>query len=407
MRHRLRALASDPVQRLRHRTFTRCKQGRDGGGLERALLQLPQVLKFLVKKERRLEADHASMFRGLHQHRVPRSQVKIQRNDKRFAQRVDGRIGNLCEHLPEIVVKRSGTAGKRRQWGIVAHRAYRFSFLATQRLDQQLDIFFGVACGALRGHERRTIERCQAPARPVRAIGITAAVTVTVVFLGPRQRHKVGLEPRREDHVSRNPFAVLAPVRHLALYLLVLEDLLVLEIHQENLTGTQTPFFLDALGFNGQDANFRAQHHQAIMGHRVARRPQAVAIERRSYQMPVEKSHRCRAVPRLHQARMVVIEGLHVRRDLDRAFPGFGDHHEQRVLHGASGAREQLESIVKTRRVAAAGLDHRLQPFHVFAPIRVLQHGFPRPHPVAIPQQRIDLAVVSHQPERLSQIPAR
>ena len=59
------------------------------------------------------------------------------------------------------------------------------------------------------------------------------------------------------------------------------------------------------------------------------------------------------------------------------------------------------------RRVAAAGLDDRLQVLDVVAPERGGDFRFARFGPDAIPLDRIDLAVMRQHPEWMCQLPAR
>ena len=100
-----------------------------------------------------------------------------------------------------------------------------------------------------------------------------------------------------------------------------------------------------------------------------------------------------------------MIESLHVGGNFDRAFPGFGDHHQERVMHGAARAREQFEGIVKACRIAAARLDHGLQPLYVLSPRGVIEHRLAHAHPITVAEQRVDLPVVRYHPERLGQRP--
>ena len=116
-------------------------------------------------------------------------------------------------------------------------------------------------------------------------------------------------------------------MRDLPLHLVVLENLLMGEVHQEDLAGTESSLLLDAFRFDIEYPDLRAHHHQAVRGDGVASRPQAVAVERSAHEMAVEEGHRRRTVPRLHQAGVVMIESLHVGGNFDRAFPGLGDHH--------------------------------------------------------------------------------
>ena len=56
----------------------------------------------------------------------------FQRHDDAFAQTVDGRIGDLCKHLAEIVVQRSYLPRQHGDRRIVAHRTGAFGGLFSQ-----------------------------------------------------------------------------------------------------------------------------------------------------------------------------------------------------------------------------------------------------------------------------------
>src|ERR1700683_5692901 len=55
----------------------------------------------------------------------------------------------------------------------------------------------------------------------------------------------------------------------------------------------------DFLSFEGCDADFRAEDHQAVGGHRISQRTQAVAIELCAHGPSIADNERRGAVPRL------------------------------------------------------------------------------------------------------------
>ena len=121
------------------------------------------------------------------------------------------------------------------------------------------------------------------------------------------------------------------------------------KVDQENLTGTEAPLLLHALGPDLEDSDLRAHDHQPVVGDGIARGPQSVAVEGRAHQMAVQERHGGRAVPRLHQAGMIMIESFHVRGNLDRVFPGLRNHHQQSVMDRSARARQQLQGVIETR----------------------------------------------------------
>ena len=75
-----------------------------------------------------------------------------------------------------------------------------------------------------------------------------------------------------------------------------------------------------------------------VVGDDVARRAQAVAIERRADLAAVGEGDRRRPVPRLHQRRVVFVEGAALRVH-QRVGPGFGDQHHHRMRRANSRRR--------------------------------------------------------------------
>src|SRR5260370_8839496 len=67
-----------------------------------------------------------------------------------FAQRIDGRIGNLSEPLLAVVPKRTGQARKEGWRSVVAHAPQGFLTLLYQRLEEHAKLVFSPAEG---GHQ--------------------------------------------------------------------------------------------------------------------------------------------------------------------------------------------------------------------------------------------------------------
>ena len=75
------------------------------------------------------------------------AQVALERHDHFFADRVDRRIRDLREKLPEIVVQHPRLVGEAGQARVVPHRADRVAQLADQRQQHELHRFNRVAEG--------------------------------------------------------------------------------------------------------------------------------------------------------------------------------------------------------------------------------------------------------------------
>ena len=121
--------------------------------------------------------------------------------------------------------------------------------------------------------------------------------------------------------------------------------------------------------------------------------------------MPVGKCNRCRAVPRLHLARVEFVEGPFLFRHGFMLLPSFRDHHHDGFLQRAACHQQEFQYVVERSRVRAVGLNDREQLVQVFIEQIRFNRAFPRTHPVNIATQRVDFAIVRHESIGLSAIP--
>ena len=124
-------------------------------------------------------------------------------------------------------------------------------------------------------------------------------------------------------------------------------------------------------------------------------------------QWPSAKGMRGRTVPWLHQARMELVEGALVGRHVGPLLPRLRDHGHDRLREAAPGHEQELEHVVEVPRVRTVGLDDREELLQ-FVPEQIrAQDAFAGVHPVAVAQQRVDLAVVAHGAVGLGAVPRR
>jgi hypothetical protein len=84
--------------------------------------------------------------------------------------------------------------------------------------------------------------------------------------------------------------------------LLVVDHAALLQVDQEHLARLQAPFLDDLVLGNRQHAGFGGHDDQVVVGDAVARRTQAVAVQRGADLAPVGEHDGGRAVPGLHHA---------------------------------------------------------------------------------------------------------
>jgi hypothetical protein len=80
-----------------------------------------------------------------------------------------------------------------------------------------------------------------------------------------------------------------------------------------------------------QHAHLGAHDDEVVVGDQVARRAQAVAVQRGADLAAVGEGDRGRAVPRLHQRGVVLVEGAALLVHQLVAGPGLRDQHHHRV----------------------------------------------------------------------------
>ena len=269
---------------------------------------------------RHFEADRRVDVVGVQQVRL-RTDEGHQRHDQLFADRVDWRVGHLGEQLLEVGVQGLILGRQHRQGGIGTHRTGRFFAVLDHRLENDLDVFLGVAEGLLAIEQRS---------------GRGGAL-----FVGGR--HFVELDADLFD-----PLAVRLGVGQGILQFLVVDDAALFHVDQEHLARLQTPLLDNLLVRDRQHAGFGGHDHEVVVGNQVAGRTQAVTVQRGADLAAVGEGHGGGAVPRLHHGGMVFVEGTAVLVHRRVLFPGFRDHqHDGLGQRVATAHHEQFEGVVE------------------------------------------------------------
>ena len=179
------------------------------------------------------------------------------------------------------------------------------------------------------------------------------------------------------------------------------------EVDQQHLAGLQPPLGDDVLFRHRQHADFRGHDDAVVAGDDVARRAQAVAVERGADLAAVGEGDRRRAVPRLHQRGVVFVEGAALLVHQRIAGPGFRDHHHHRMGERIAAHDQEFERVVEAGGVGLALVGDRPQLADVGAEFRRRHRGLPRRHPVVVAAQRVDLAVMRDHAVGMRQRPGR
>ena len=195
--------------------------------------------------------------------------------------------------------------------------------------------------------------------------------------------------------------------RELLLDFLVVDDAAFFEVDQQHPAGLQTPFAGDFFLRHRQHAGFGGHDHVVVVGDDVARRPQPIAVEGGADLAAVGEGDGRGSVPRLHQRRVVFVEGLAFRIHQRVVRPGFRDQHHHRMRQRIAAGHQDFERVVDAGGVRLAVRDDRPHLVQVWAD----EVGFHRPaagiHPVDVAADGVDLAVVGQEAVRVRQFPGR
>ena len=196
--------------------------------------------------------------------------------------------------------------------------------------------------------------------------------------------------------------------RELALDLVVRHDAAARGVDQEDAARVQPLLEHDVLGRDVEHADFGRHDDEVVLRHVVARRPQAVAIEHGADDRAVGERDRRRAVPRLHQRRVVLVERLAARRDIVSC----SAHGSGIIIRIACGSdRPVMTRNSSTLSKVAVSLPPSRMTGRIFfrssPSTSDVEQPLARAHPVDVAGQRVDLAVVRDVAVRMRQRPRR
>ncbi len=366
------AAACDLVQALDDERLVVSAQ--DLGTIE--TLQLRHLIRI---KHRKRNEDLLGVQFGIGQQVRFRTDGGFEGGHDLLALPIERRVGDLGELLGEVIEQHAAAAGQRRDRRIVAHRSKRLLAGVGHRREQQLQILFGVAEGALA------------------ALHGLAGV-VDVLALG-KLAHL--------DGVAFDPLTVRMLGCEGLLDLLVRDDAAFVGVDEEHLARFETALGENVLLRNlRQHTGFGGEHDVAVLGDLPASRTEAVAVEQRAHLGTVGEDDMRRSVPRFDQSVVVFVERPDVGVELVVLFPCRRKHHGDGMRHGASCEVQQFEALVERAGIGVARRGDRQQRLE-FAEQFGAQAAFTGRQPVAVALDGVDLAVVGQQTERLGQRPAR
>ena len=240
-------------------------------------------------RQHRLRQTHHLAVRGIGRQdiRAHGSDVLCERHHQFLADGVDGRVRHLCKLLAEVVEQQLRAVADDGQRGVVTHRRHGLLPCRRHRDNRLVNILLPIT------------ELHQPLLQVLHAVRHMAPA---LQFL---QLHAVLAEP----------LTIRMRLGQLLLYLTVVVDLSLLRVDEQNLSRLQTTLAHHITRLKVHHAHFRRHHHHTLFRNRIARGAQAVAVEHTA-RIPSVGEQQCgRTVPRLHQYRVVFVEGFQVFTD--------------------------------------------------------------------------------------------
>ena len=229
-----------------------------------------QLLQALRVHHEALELQQVGGRRLFLQDRRTGSEQGPQRHDRRLADRVDGRVGDLREALLEVLVDRPGPPGEDRQLGVVTHGGDGLLARRRHRTEDRDLLLLGVAGDDLAGAE----------------------------VLGGGVDRQAGAHGR---HVGAQPLAVGLAAGEVGLDLVVLEDPTEGGVDDQHLAGAQAVAADRTVALDADRADLGGHDDEAVVADGVAQRTQPVAVQGRGEAQPVGEDQAGRAVPGLDE----------------------------------------------------------------------------------------------------------
>ena len=323
--------------------------------------------------EERGQREQAGSVPGFAEQGQARPEDRPQAHDQPLAQRIDGWVGHLGESLAEEVAHRPGPGRQVGQRRVVTHRERGLLGVVGHGAHHHGQVLLGqpvhhLALHQVVGHLQRRLPGGQA----IEAVG------------GPMPVGGGGCDPFLAGVVVEE-----APGR----------------VDEQHLARAEPAPGHLAMAAHVDGADLGAHRHEPVVAHLIAQRAQAVAIEAGTHPHAVGEDHPGRAIPGLHQGRVVAVEAPHFGIEVADVLPRLGHHHGHHVAGVASRPHEQLDDGVELSRVGVLGVEDGEEQVLGAEAGRLRAEAGSAPHAVLVAPQGVDLAVVAQRPVRLGAFP--
>ena len=312
--------------------------------LEADAIDGAQAIELVVREHGAFQAHQAARVAAVLEHVAVVAHVQNAAGDEAFAQRIDRRVRDLGEQLVEVIEEAALALREARQRGVGAHGRQRHLALLGHGAHQLLHVIVVVA------QLRQTAREAH----------------VRVALCGQLAGRR-GLQVVDRQRLLVQPIAVRLLVGVTVADLVVPDDAALARVHLEHLAGAQAASLQHVGRVDIDGADLRRQDQPVVTGDVVARRAQAVAVERGAEHAAVGERDGRRAVPRLHEHGLVRVVGAALVGDAVVVIPRLGDHHGDGAVERAAVHGEELQHVVQNGRVRTLTVDNRQHLSQVIA----------------------------------------
>ena len=311
---------------------------------------------------------------GIQDTRAYSSDVLRQTHHQLLANRVDGGVRHLGELLTEVVEERLRPVAQHGQRRVVTHRGCRLLTVHGHRHNRRVDVL-----GPIAEHDL-----------------LLQQVLRAVLHVAP------ALQFLQLDAIRREPLAVRMLIGQLLLDFSVVINLSLLRVDEQDFSRLQASLLGNLRRVEVHHAHLRGHYHRVVLRDGIPRRSQSIPVEHTARKASVREQQGGRAVPRLHQDGVVLIERLQILRYRVLVVETLRHQHTHSVGQRESRHHEELQHIVEARRITHPRLHNRRDRLCI-AQCLTRKHALSGLHPPTVAADGVDLAVVRQQAEGLGE----
>ena len=342
--------------------------------------------QILISQDRLFHLKAFMRAGGMAQQIGARADHGKQAHHQLFTDWVNRRVCDLRKVLFEIIIQQARFIRQHCNGRISAHRTDRIIPFQGHRFQEFGDVFLRVTKGLLRFEQRGRF----------------------LIFV-LRQFGKFWINPIQIVQLILRlfqPFAIGRCFGQLTFQLGIFDDSAFFKVNQQHLARLKPPFARDVIFIKGQNAAFRSEADNVILGHTETCRAQAIAIQSRANLTTIGKAYCCRAIPWLHQSSVIFIKSAAAFIHQRIAAPCLWHQHHHRMSKRISTRQQQFERIIKAGRIRLT-MRNDWPDLVEIRPQQITFHcAAARIHPVHIAANCVDFAIMRDQAERMRQTPA-